>query len=47
MPEFNETPDQFRREVRFAQHFAKPSADPIEVPIRGTFWIIWICIRRI
>jgi lipopolysaccharide export system permease protein len=34
MPEFNETPDQVRREVRFAQHFAKPSAEPIEVPIR-------------
>jgi lipopolysaccharide export system permease protein len=33
MPEFTETPEQVKREIKFASRFAKPSLDSTEVPI--------------
>jgi lipopolysaccharide export system permease protein len=33
MPEFSETPDQVKREIKFASRFVKPSLDSTEVPI--------------
>jgi LPS export ABC transporter permease LptG len=33
MPEFSETPEQVKREVKFNSRFAKPSLDSTEVPI--------------
>jgi lipopolysaccharide export system permease protein len=33
MPEFSETPDQVKREIKFASRFAKPSLNSTEVPI--------------
>ena len=33
MTEFSETPDQVKREIKFAHRFAKPSLDSTEIPI--------------